>query len=202
MLKSLCFLSAFLLTACSIQPAHQYDAVEYDYVIKTVVATGRAVHLCDERDSSEKFIVRIQEINDNTMHLAEYEKYVLYNKDTLPAVTNLRDLVLSFTKNKNYSKQYCLHKISEIQSASRVLAMSLGKNSGFNVCDSDVSTRYMVYRASYMQGLITRYEFNDLVHDLTHLSKIDQSGCSMEEKAEFEKAINIISNVAAVVGAL
>lgn len=94
------------------------------------------------------------------------------------------------------------HKLSEVQSAGRVVAQAFGGQLQVRSCTSDVQVRYTIYRDSLVSGMITRQEFNDLVSDIPQLAHVDHAGCSVEFRAELQKALDAISKAASVAASL
>lgn len=197
MKKIITILSLFVFGCAT----HQYDPVEYNYSIISSVAATRAVHQCVNRDN-ELFKKYVKDLNDATMHLQEYEKFTKNNTQTYAGAVQLRQIVIDFVAKENYSEDYCKHKLSEIQSASRVMAKAFGKQGNLDICFSDVKSRYNMYRDSYVDGRISKEEFDDLVDDLIQLAKLDNYGCTTQQKTELENLVNTISKLSGVVGSL
>lgn len=196
------FLFVFSLTSLfGCATGRQYDPVEYNYSIISSVAATRAIHQCNDRENV-LFKRYVTDLNDATMHLQEYQKFAKNNTQTYQGALELRKLVLGFVLNSNYTEQYCVHKLSGIQSASRVMAKTFGKQGGIDICVSDVSSRYNLYRESYVNNRITQMEFYDLVDDLIKLSNLDSVGCTAQQKNEIQEIINTISKVYSVAGIL
>jgi len=187
-----------LLSGCSTLGPRSFNAVEYDYAVKTTVASTRAIHLCGDVYNSAKFKQFVNDLNENSMTLFEYERHLDGNNYSLPAATQIRQLVIDFTVNPQYTKDYCVSKLSTIQSASRTLARALGKLNAFDMCDSDVAVRFAKYEELYKQGKITQAEFQELANDIVKLKKVDSATCSFENKEKLDATIALISKVIAV----
>jgi len=192
-------LSLTTLFGCA--TGRQYDPVEYNYSIISSVAATRAIHQCGNPEDV-LFKRYVADLNEATMHLQEYQKFAKNNVQTYQGALELRKLVLELVLNGNYSEQYCIHKLSGIQSASRVMAKTFGKQGGVDICSSDVSSRYHIYRESYVDGKITQAEFYELVNDLIKLSKLDSAGCTAQQKNEIQEILNTISKIYSVAGIL
>jgi hypothetical protein len=188
---ALCML---ILTGCATRP---FDPVEYNYAISTSILATRSVHQCQNKTPTYQEFIK--ELNTQTMYLYEYEKHHDENDQFLIGVTNLRQLVLDFMKNESTSTtQYCMHKLSEVQSVARALAKSLSANR-IEICESDAMERLELYKSSLENAKISEREYAELVNDLTKLVKADNAYCSAEQKELLLKTVSVISSA---IGAL
>lgn len=183
-----------ILSGCA---SRGFDSNEYNYAIQSSVLSTRAIHQCGSK--SKTYNDFVNELNAQTMFLFEYEKYHPRNDYSLPAVTTLRQLVIDFTKApKEHSAAYCVHKLSEIQSASRALARTLSGIGFLDICTSDVMTRLEVYKTSLNTGKISKDEYYELVNDLTLLANADTALCTIQQQEAVAKAISAIKSVSSV----
>lgn len=194
-MRKLFVVFAVLLSGCSVfGTPRPFDAVEYDYAIQASVAATRAVHQCI--DPSDSYIGFVKDLTKATMHLNEYEKFRPSGAELASGASELRQLVIDFTSKKKLTYRYCQHKLSEVQSAARVMAMAFGGQAKMSMCFSDVGIRYGVYLDSLNDNSITRAEFDELVADLQRLASIDQSGCTVEARLKLKQTLEAISKVA------
>ena len=194
-MKALFIVGTILLSGCSVITPRSFNPVEYDYSVKTTVASTRAVHLCGNDEYQLKFNSFVNELNEHSMSLLEYEKHIDGNQYSLVGATYVRQLVIDFTVRQNKSNAYCVHKLSSIQSASRTLSRALGGLNAYDICDSDVRQRYAKYEESFKANKLTKSEFTELVNDLMYLQKVDKASCSFDNKEKLDQAIDFLSKV-------
>ena len=200
-MKKIFAICAVLLSGCSLLgPVHQFDNVEYNHAVASAVASTRAVHQC--YDQGPLYQAFVQDLNATTLQLAEYEKYRPASVESLASVNEIRGLVLDLQKRASPTLRYCQHKLSEIQSASRVVAQALGNQQKLSMCISDVELRYNVYLDSLQAGMITREEFDELVADIQQLALVDIASCTMEMRAKIQKSLETISKAASIAASL
>lgn len=186
---------ALTLTACATRP---FDPVEYNYAVESAVLSTRAIHQCQQKgEGFEKFV---SELNTQTMKLFEYEKHHSHNDQSLTGVMVLRQLVIDFNLSHGVkTPTYCVHKLSEIQSASRALAITLSGATSLELCQSDATERLAAYDQSLVLSKITKLEHAELTKDLAKLVRADNAYCTAEQKDALAEAVSLIS---AAIGAL
>lgn len=189
-MKNILWCVPLMLCACA---SREFDQTEYKYAIESAVLSTRAIHQCASK--SPRYDEFIQDLNTQTMYLFEYEKHLPSNAHALNGVTNLRQLVLDFMKSTEHTSTYCVHKLSEIQSASRTVARMMSGMGYMDMCSSDAMSRLSLYQQSFQDKNITQGEYAELVHDLSRLTSIDESVCSIQEREALLQAISAISKV-------
>ena len=203
MMRNIVLLAALSLVGCgTFEAPKKFDAIEYNYSVLSSVSATRAIHLCGDVDHQTEFKQFASELNTHTLTLAEYEAHHSSNKEASASINQLRNLVNSFIVQGTYSEQYCKHKLSSIQSASRTIAISLSDSEKIDLCLEDVTSRYQLYAASYQLKKITKNEFMDLVEDIKRLQAIDKNSCSIEATKVLDKRIQEISKAATLLLAL
>lgn len=180
---------ALFLTGCSAFKARTYDPVEYSVAASIAADATHVVHRCDKQDSTD-FAFFAQSLNRNSFYLVEY----LQNKpDSLLVVRQAQELrTMTQQFFVTHTVRYCIHKMSNIQAASRMLARSLALDDKFDPCNSSVQTRYELFKASYSDGQISKSEFVELSNDLLRLSRIDASHCSLQNRKDMQDALDVI----------
>lgn len=166
------FILVFLVYSIFGCASPQYDPVEYNYAVISSVAASRALSYCDNMDH-EFFKKYIQDIDAATLHLQEYEKYTKNKKKTHVGISSLRQLVLDFSLTENFSENFCVHKLIEIQTASRIMANAFGNPGSFDICIYDTEIIKKQYYQSYEDGNITQTELENLISSLPYLEHID-----------------------------
>lgn len=189
-------ITAILLSGCVAIEPRKFDNVEYNYAVKTTVSATRAINLCNNAEYREKFHGFLNDLNAATMALAEYERHIAHNSNTLPIANYLRKLTIDFTvRAGEYTPQYCVHKLSSIQGASRTFSRILSQATEYNFCDSTVWDRFIKYSDSFDRGLITQREFEELSNDLVALASLDNAGCSFDTREKLAVTIQTIATV-------
>lgn len=150
----------------------KYDPVEYNYAIISSVASTRARDQCDATEDV-MFKRYINDLNDATMHLQEYEKFSKNKNQIYEDSVLLRQLVSEFVLNEDYSKKYCYHKLSGIVTASNIMAINSGKQKETRICFYDSIELFASYKESYISGDITIDELESLVNGLKNISKMN-----------------------------
>lgn len=150
----------------------QYDPVEYNYAVISSVAATRAISQCDNIEN-ESFKKYIQDLDTATLHLQEYEKYSKNKARPHVGATSLRQLVIDFSLTENFSENFCVHKLIEIQTASRIMANAFGNPGSFDICIYDTEIIKKQYYQSYEDGNITQTELENLISSLPYLEHID-----------------------------
>ena len=166
------FILGFLVYSIFGCASPQYDPVEYNYAVISSVAASRALSQCDNIDN-ESFKKYIQDLDTATLHLQEYEKYNKNKKKTHVGASSLRQLVLDFSLTENFSESFCVHKLIEIQTASRIMANAFGNPGSFDICIYDTESIKKQYYQSYEDGNITQTELENLISSLPYLEHID-----------------------------
>lgn len=150
----------------------QYDPVEYNYAVISSVAATRAISQCDNIEN-ESFKKYVQDLDTATLHLQEYEKYAKNKARTHVGTTSLRQLVIDFSLTEHFSERFCVHKLVEIQTASRIMANAFGNPGSFDICIYDTEILKKQYQQSYEEGNITKTELDRLLESLPHLEHIN-----------------------------
>ena len=179
--------ATLLATGCSMFTSRTYDPVEYNYAISIAVDATHAVNRCQTR--KDGYNEYLQKINSATFTLDEYVSNKNDSEQVLPAALQIREIAKDLLQNKTYSTRYCQHKLSNIQAAARMFARGVGSTDRFNVCSGNIQNRFEAFEQSLARKEITKLEFVDLSGDLIRLETIDQSGCSLSQRADFEMAI-------------
>jgi len=190
-----------LLSACSAFQARTYDPVEYNYAVMITSNTTHATHRCNDMSNPE-YNMWLQEINHDTLTLVEFVSDKSDTDQAVPSVIQIRDMTSTFLNRTNYSITYCQHKLSNIQSSARTFARAISGNEKYNMCQSDVQSRYDLFAKSYNANLIRKDEFDELVGDLLKLKTIDTSGCTLEERAKMQHALEVIQSASKLLGVL
>ena len=171
-----------------------FDAVQYEQVVSITVDATRAIHQCGQDPVLFKRF--LDDLNTDSLKFDEYVRHKAKQEDVSSASAHIRKLVVEFDGREMYSKQYCIHKLSEVQAASRTVSRALGGAKKIDICSADLTPRYLSYQQSYTLGLITASEFKELVADIADLKEIDRSGCSLESAAKMDEAIDALSSAA------
>ncbi len=189
-----------LVASCSMFKSRAYDPVEYDYAIQLATDATHAVHRC--ADANDEYYAYLQSLNHISFLLPEYIKNKADSKQALPSAVRVRQLTISFLQRHDRTAQYCTHKLSNIQAASRMLARSLGSAEGFDPCSDDVKARYALFEDSYKKKLISEDEFKELSGDLTDLSTINVSSCTLQHREQLEASVHAIQSAVGIITAL
>lgn len=166
------FILGFLVYSIFGCASPQYDPVEYNYAVISSVAASRALSQCNniEHESFKKYI---QDLDTATLHLQEYEKYTKNKKTTNIGASSLRQLFLDLFITENFSERFCIHKLIEIQTVSRILANAFGNPGSFDGCLYDTEIIKNHYYKSYEDGNITESELEKLISSIPHLEDIN-----------------------------
>lgn len=189
-----------LLSACSLltesTTKREFDNVEYSLATTSAVQATRMVHQCtSSAEKTEFFKDQLAGLNTTTLNLYEYEANKANSAVELKMVNYIRAIVIELTTHDAYSKQYCIHKTSEIQSATRTFARTLGWSDKSQACDANVGKRFYAYKNSFDMGLITPTEFLELSGDLLQLQEIDEGACTVKQKEDLRKVFELISSL-------
>jgi len=189
---------ALALTGCAnltgLSPTtRDYDSNEYNYAIMVVTDATAAVRLCGNRNTGYESYIRKLDIDSAT--LVEFVANKADTTQALPAALQIRDLVEEVIDTPGFSKRYCQHKLSNVQASGRMFARGVGSTDRFNVCNGNVSDRFDLFQESYNNNSITKAEFMYLSNDLLKLQDIDTAGCTLEQRKELERAIEVIQSV-------
>ena len=180
-----------LLSACASVGARSYDPAEYSLAVSISANTTHAIHRCDSMANSE-FQGFIQKVNLDSFTLVEFVSNKADSVQAKPSAEQVRNLISEFFKAPKPTFKYCVHKLSNVQASSRMLARALGGYSQISACEGSVQARYALFEASYLAKNITEAEFKELVDDLMNLKSIDSYSCTLEERRELEQALKII----------
>jgi hypothetical protein len=202
MVKALIVFVGILVAGCTTFGIKVFDPVEYNYPVLSGVESSRAIHLCGNIEHIDQFNGYVRNLNLIGMEMFEYENFHSENHNSLLVIQHLRDLELAFIGHSKYSAQYCIHKLSEIQSVSRTLAKAFGGQGGLNICLSDITARYALYETSYKEGKISKDEFLELVGDIKKIGDVDMLICSLQEKQQISKSIDKITKAVAFLTSL
>ena len=181
------------IVGCNIAP-RQYDPVEYSYVINTTINTTRAIHRCNDSDGSE-FWSYVELSNTSSLFLDEYSRNKGDSANLVLSISQLRDMVNDVLKRRNFSNQYCVHKLSNIQASSRIISRVLGSADNINYCSGNIKQRFIAFKTSYDKKEINASEFNELVNDILKLEKIDKTVCSEATKQQMLEDLQFIQSV-------
>ena len=193
--------SAILLSGCAMFQARSYDPVEYNYAVTITTNATHATHRCISMADPD-YDKYLQLINHDSLTLVEYVSDKADTTQVVPAAEQIRDMTSTLLGHKLYSVAYCQHKLSNIQASARTFARAVSGNSEYDMCQSDVQSRYDFFKKSYDSTLISREEYAELVGDLLKLQTVDTSGCTLEERAKMQKALELIKDAAKVGGML
>ena len=185
MKKLLTLAAIFALSACSTITARQYDPVEYDYAVRIAVNSTHAAHLCKEEGTD--YQTYLHEINRDSALLQEYVSNKEDTLQALPAAIQVRGIVISFLAKPARTVAYCKHKINNVQASARMYARAVGSSTKFNPCEGNPEDRLVDFKRSYDAKAISKEEFADLAGDLQKLTTIDESGCTLENRAKMAK---------------
>ena len=198
-MRIITILMVALLTGCSMLKEKQFDSFEYNHSVNTTVSATQAISLCGNKERTDEFNRLTGQLTTNILTLSEHMKHRESNEVDLSIINDIKILVVALNKKQDMSPRYCVHKLSEVQAATRTLSRALGRLNDMNICDSSVSSRGTLYTTSRKNELITDEELTELTNDLTILKRIDDASCSVENKIKFD---NIFNGVKAVFGAL
>lgn len=194
-MKKLLTIAAILsLSACSTFTARQYDAVEYNYAVRIAVNATHAAHLCKEEGPD--YQLYLHEMNSDSAILQEYVSNKADTAQALPAVIQIRGIVMSFLAEPKRTVAYCKHKINNIQASARIYARAVGASSKYDPCAGNPEDRLVDFKKSYDAKAITKEEFADLVDDLKKLTTVDTSSCTLDERAKMAKLASDIGTLA------
>ena len=196
-------LSAMLLAGCSLlSDPRPYDNVEYLLITKVTVESTRAIHMCS--DPTHKNTVlweHVDEVNANSLVLDEF----LANKnDSLSqkqTVTNIRLMVNNLLVRGNFSKAYCVEKLTNIQASSRIVARSMGQ-SDHAACDGGIQDRYTIFAKSFAEKEISASEFKELVNDVDRLTNVDTKGCDADTLRKHQEDVQLMEKVVPMIMSL
>lgn len=192
---------ALMVSACAMFHARTYDPVEYNYAVVITTNATHATHRCISMADPD-YDMYLQLLNHDSLTLVEYVSDKADAVQVVPAAQQIRDMTSTMLSHRMYSVAYCQHKLSNIQASARTFARAVSGNSDYDMCQSDVQSRYELFAESYKVGRISKEEFGELVGDLLKLKTIDTNGCTLEERAKFEKALDVIQSAAKVGGML
>ena len=195
MKKSMVVLAALTaLTGCAaLLQDRPFDSMEYDRATRITVYATKAVHEC-VTPKNPVFASSLATLNLETMVLNEYEQNRVNSVNQQVSAERLRVLTKNFVLHKPYSYEFCVLALTEVQSASRTLARVLaGGAVHYDMCHSDVMTRFSTIEAAYKANTIAKDEFEELVKDLLELKKIDVAGCSVQNAQELKASLQIIT---------
>lgn len=198
-MKKILLASLMLLSGCSMFQARSYDPVEYNYAVVITINATHATHRCQNMLDPD-YDLWLQEINHESLTLVEYVSDKDDTEQVMPAAQQIRDMISIMLGHKKYSITYCQHKLSNIQSSARTFARATGGNSKYDMCQSDVQSRYGLFKDSFDHKLISKDEFAELSGDLLKLKTINTSGCTLEERAKMAEAIDVIQKAATLGG--
>lgn len=191
--------SVILLAGCSMFQARSYDPVEYNYAVVITTNATHATHRCTSM-SDPDYNLWLQEINHESLTLVEYVSDKDDTAQVVPAAQQIRDMTSTMLGHTAYSIGYCQHKLSNIQASARTFARAVGGNGKYDMCQSDVQSRYKLFKKSFDSGRISNDEFKELSLDLLKLKTIDTSGCTLEERAQMAAALSVVQTAASLGG--
>ena len=184
----------FLLTGCFSFSPRAYDPVEYDYVVSTTVDVTRAIHRCNDENKTD-FWKFFQNVNTDTFKLVEFVKNKPDSDNVLVAAIEIRNMTTDVLNNPNFSNQYCVHKLSNIQASARILSIALGKPNSMSLCQGDIKSRYELFNASFKANKITQKEYKNLFEDLLKLENVDTSSCDHTNKQKMLEGLQLLKSV-------
>jgi hypothetical protein len=197
---SLLLAMVVLMTGCmTVRP---YDPIEYGLSITVTVNATRAIHQCDDpSQDNEELWVYIQQMNTDSLNLSEFINDKGNSTNLLPLIKQIRDMVNDTLIRGKFSSAYCVHKLSNIQAGSRILARVLGNTDRFDTCEGGIRARYDGFTKSYQNNDINASEYKELVMDIVKLETIDTSGCSQSTRQKIaEDLVFIKENLPAILG--
>ena len=151
----------------------------------------RAIHYCD----SDARLPYTQRLSNTSFVLVEYLQNKRDSKDVLQSSIDLRRMVQEFNKEQNTSIRYCVHKLSNIQAASRMLARGIALAAQFDPCAGDPKQRLKVFTTSYEEGALTDIEFKNLAGDVLRLQNINTVSCSLENRRQLQEAVELATKI-------
>lgn len=172
------------------------DTNEYLLSVQVTASATQAVRECADQSPD------LTLLENNALTLLEYETSLPQTENRQVAAKEIIYLTGQIKHRKMYTTKYCQHKLSEIQSVSRTLSRALGGKHQFDICDSDFTTRFYLYQASYVNKEITLSEFTELVNDIVHIVKTDQASCSTDNQAKLNQTLQLIKGAAGLAGSL
>ncbi len=181
------------LTACSTNmiKSRNFDSTEFNYATLIAADSTHAIHRCSSKGT--EFENYLQKLNSETFYLVEYVSNKSDTEQVLPAANMVREITFDYlTDNKDKSVKFCQHKLSNVQVSARMLARGLANSDRFDACSGDVQQRFELFEKSYNEKLISKNEFVNLSNDLLKLKTINTAGCTLENRAKFETAIDLI----------
>ena len=194
MIPILLAVAAGAATGLSTSHSTTMDTMEYEHVIQVVVSATQHVQQCRLQPKQD-----IAELKASVDGLIEYQSHIAKAQSNLSVSQDLKEMVMQFKQKDRYSVRYCQHKLSEIQAMSRTLARAMGGLNKFNICDSDVSVRYDLYKESYDKGQLSSLEFQELTDDILKLTEADKSNCSLENRVKLEQALKAIQQASSLI---
>lgn len=192
---------AILFSGCAMFQARLFDPVEYNYAVTIITNATHATHRCVSMVDPD-YDKYLQLINHDSLTLVEYESDKTDTSQVVPAAQQIRDMTSTMLDHRSYSVAYCQHKLSNIQASARTFARAVSGNNEYDMCQSDVQTRFEFFKKSYDSSLISEEEYKELVGDLLKLQTVDTSGCTLEERTKMQKALEVIKDAAKVGGML
>lgn len=188
----LVILTALILTACSTNmiKSRSFDPVEFNYATLIAADATHAVHRCAKQDA--EFSAYLQKLNSETFYMAEYVSNKSDTDQVLPAALVVREITFNFLTSNNKNVKFCQHKLSNVQASARMLARGLSNADRFDACSGDVQGRFDLFEKSYAEKLISKDEFVNLSNDLLKLKTVNTAGCTLENRAKLETALDLI----------
>lgn len=188
-------IAASAIGLSSVKPP-SIDMFEYNHVIQITALSMQQVKKCKTEDTDLELL---------TLHietLTEYEKHLVDSEERLEISKILSSLIKEINQRETFSSRYCQHKLSEIQSISRAMAMSLGGKHQSKVCDTDFEKRLSIYESSFKKNLISKSEYLELISDVIEMGKADGKACSLENQTKLDQAQKVVETIFQMVGGL
>ena len=190
-MKKLLVILAFVLSGCSLWTQRAYDPVEYSMAVGIAADATRAIHNCD----SDARLPYTQRLSNTSFVLVEYLQNKRDSAAQSEAALLLRRMVQDFNAEANTSIRYCVHKLSSIQAASRMLARGIALSDQFDPCAGDPKQRLKVFTTSYEEGALTDTEFKNLASDVLRLQNINTVSCSLESRRQLQEAVELATKI-------
>ena len=198
MIKLLLMLTLLIVTGCTGLPS-SYDSTEFGKVADLNVSVTRTIHNCDKSSgiNSELFWDYYRNMNLKSYELQEFVAYksepdMSIKLSAKIIADNSNDFLKFTTQFKEFDKQYCIHKLSNIQTTARILEVSLGGNPGSTLCDNTILDRVKLFDISLKDGLITQDEYQNLLKDLLKIKDINDKSCGFFHRREVQSTFNTI----------
>jgi hypothetical protein len=194
-----------LMTGCSTVTAmllktYPFDPVEYSLAVDLTVNTTRAIHRCENTTASNTDLWKfIQNVNTADLELQEYSSNKDNSEQLMVQINQIAGMISNILSRSTFTPQYCIHKLGNIQAASRILDRTLGRNEKFNPCQGGIIARSNAFTASYKANKITVNEYKELVMDLAKLKEIDTTGCSTANRNKMQDELNIVNEAIPVI---